>query len=303
MGYGDLVLAKPWRVLAPIEALTGILMCGLSTGVCFAVVHRIYQAVHAPTSCAAALAGEGNMTSAFFWGLFAASSLFIGGLLAFWFRISNKMLGLIMAFGSGVLISAVAFELAHESVELSHGSGMETLGLFAGAIVFFAGDWLISHLGGEARKSIGAAHDTALGLPITLGIVLDGVPESIVIGLSLLGGHTVSLAMLLAVFISNVPEAIAATTGLGAGGWSRLRILRLWLLIAVVCGGASLAGFVVLAQASNATQAFINMFAGGAILVMLADTMIPEAFAHGGKPAGLVNVMGFALAAYFSTIA
>jgi zinc transporter, ZIP family len=243
------------------------------------------------------------MTSAFFWGMFAASSLFIGGLLTFWCRISNKMLGLIMAFGSGVLISAVAFELAHESVELSHGSGMAALGLFAGAIVFFAGDWLISHMGGENRKAIGAAHDTALGLPITLGIVLDGVPESIVIGLSLLGGHTVSLAMLMAVFISNVPEAIAATTGLGAGGWSRFRILRLWLLIAVVCGVASLAGFVVLEHASNATQAFINMFAGGAILVMLADTMIPEAFAHGGKPAGLVNVMGFALAAYFSTIA
>jgi zinc transporter, ZIP family len=107
--------------------------------------------------------------------------------------------------------------------------------------------------------------------------------------------------MLMAVFISNVPEAIAATTGLGAGGWSRFRIMRLWLLMAVVCGVASLAGFVVLENVANATQAFINMFAGGAILVMLADTMIPEAFEHGGKLAGLVNVMGFALAAYFST--
>jgi ZIP family zinc transporter len=117
------------------------------------------------------------MTSAFLWGMFAASSLLLGGLLTFWFRISNKMLGLIMAFGSGVLISAVAFELAHESVELSHGSGMATLGLFAGAIVFFAGDWIISHMGGEDRKSIGAAHENELGLPIILGIVLDGVPE------------------------------------------------------------------------------------------------------------------------------
>ena len=236
------------------------------------------------------------MMSAFLWGMFAASSLFIGGLLTFWFRISNKMLGLIMAFGSGVLISAVAFELAHESVELSDGSGMATLGLFTGAIVFFAGDSIISQMGGEARKSIGAAHDNELGLPITLGIVLDGVPESIVIGLSLLGGHTVSLAMLMAVFISNVPEAIAATTGLSAGGWSRFRIMRLWLLIAVVCGVASLAGFVLLEHASNVTQAFINMFAGGAILVMLADTMIPEAFEFGGKEAGLATTLGFGLA-------
>ena len=234
--------------------------------------------------------------------MFAASSLLLGGLLTFRFKISSRMLGLIMAFGSGVLISAVAFELAHESVELSRGSGMAALGLFAGALVFFAGDWIIDHMGGEDRKSIGATHGSELGLPITLGIVLDGVPESIVIGISLLGGHTVSVAMLMAVFISNVPEAIAATTGLGAGGWSRFRIMRLWLLIAVVCGGASLTGFVLLENASDTTRAFINMFAGGAILVMLSDTMIPEAFAHGGKLAGLVNVMGFAVAAYFSTI-
>jgi ZIP family zinc transporter len=242
------------------------------------------------------------MTSAFLWGMLAASSLFLGALLTFWFRISNKMLGLIMAFGSGVLISAVAFELAHESVELSHGSGMAALGLFAGAIVFFVADLTISHMGGEGRKSIRAAHENELALPITLGIVIDGIPESIVIGLSLLGGHSVSLAMLMAVFISNVPEAIAATTGLGAGGWSRFRIMRLWLLIAVVCGVASLAGFALLENASNATRAFINMFAGGAILVMLADTMIPEAFEHGGKLAGLANVMGFALAVYISTL-
>ena len=242
------------------------------------------------------------MTSSFLWGTFAASSLLIGGLLTFWFRISNRMLGLIMAFGSGVLISAVAFELAHESVELSAGSGMAALGFFTGAIVYFAGDWIIGHMGGHKRKSIGASHGSELGLPITLGIVLDGIPESIVIGLSLLGGHTVSLAMLVAVFISNLPEAIAATTGLASGGWSRFRIMRLWLIVALVCGVASLAGFALFKNASNATEAFINMFAGGAILVMLADTMMPEAFEHGGKLAGLITVMGFALAVYFSLL-
>ena len=242
------------------------------------------------------------MTSSFLWGMFAASSLLIGGLLTFWFRISNKMLGLIMAFGSGVLISAVAFELAHESVELSEGSGMAALGLFTGALVFFAGDWIIGHMGGHKRKSIGASHGSELGLPITLGIVLDGIPESIVIGLSMLGGQTVSIAMLMAVFISNLPEAIAATTGLASGGWRRFRIIRLWLITALVCGVAALAGFALFENASNATQAFINMFAGGAILVMLADTMIPEAFEHGGKLAGIITVMGFALAVYFSLL-
>jgi len=174
------------------------------------------------------------MTTSFLWGVLAASSLLMGSLLAFWLRISDRMLGLIMAFGCGVLISAVAFELAHEAVALSQGSGMAALGLFSGAIVFFAGDWIIGHMGGQKRKSIGAAHGSELGLPITLGIVLDGIPESIVIGLSLLGGHAVSLAMLMAVFVSNVPEAIAATTGLASGGWSRFRIVRRWLIIALV---------------------------------------------------------------------
>jgi ZIP family zinc transporter len=221
------------------------------------------------------------MTSSFLWGILAASSLLIGGLLTFWIRISNKVLGLIMAFGSGVLISAVAFELAHESVELSAGSGMAALGLFTGAIVFFTGDWFIGHMGGHNRKSIGASHGSELGL---------------------LGGHTVSFAMLIAVFISNLPEALAATTGLASGGWSRFRIMLLWLSVTLVSGVAALAGFALFENASNATQAFINMFAGGAILVMLANTMIPEAFEHGGKLAGLSTVMGFALAIYFSMI-
>jgi len=242
------------------------------------------------------------MTTSFLWGVLAASSLLIGALLTFRFRIGDRMLGLIMAFGSGVLISAVAFELAHESVVLSEGSGMAALGLFSGAIVFFAGDWVIDHMGGEKRKTIGAAHGSELGLPITLGIVLDGVPESIVIGLSLLGGHAVSVAMLMAVFVSNVPEAIAATTGLSSGGWSRSRILRLWLVITLVCGVASLAGFALFQGAARSTQAFINMFAGGAILVMLTDTMIPESLQNGGKLAGLVTVIGFALAVYFSLL-
>ena len=240
------------------------------------------------------------MTSSFLWGLIAASSLIFGGLFTFWFKVGNKMLGLIMAFGAGVLISAVAFELAHEAFDLAEGSGSAAIGLFTGALVFFAGDVLIGRMGGHKRKAIGASHAAELGLPITLGIILDGIPESIVIGLSLLGGQTVSLAMMVAVFISNLPEALAATTGLSSGGWSRIKILGLWMAVALVCGVASLAGFALFKDASNGTLAFIQMFAGGAILVMLSDTMIPEAFQHGGKLAGIITVVGFAVAVYFS---
>ena len=129
-----------------------------------------------------------------------------------------------------------------------------------------------------------------------LGIVLDGIPESAVIGLGLLEGAGVSVAMLAAVFLSNLPEAIAATTGLVSGGWKRGRILGLWVVVAVVSGLASLLGYMLFDSASPAVLAFVLAFAAGAILTMLADTMMPEAFEHGGKLVGLLTTFGFGLA-------
>ena len=135
-----------------------------------------------------------------------------------------------------------------------------------------------------------------------LGIVLDGIPESIVIGVSLLSGDSVGLSFLVAVFLSNLPEAIAATSGLMAGGWSRLRVIGLWIMVAIICGLAALAGYVLFENAPSSWIAFIQTFACGAILVMLADTMIPEAYQHGGKLAGIVTVLGFGLAVYISVL-
>jgi ZIP family zinc transporter len=133
-------------------------------------------------------------------------------------------------------------------------------------------------------------------LAIVLGIVLDGIPESAVIGLGLLEGTGVSVAVIAAVFLSNLPEAIAATTGLTAGGWKRGRIMGLWVLVTLVCGLASLAGYALFDSAGPGALAFVLAFAGGAILTMLADTMMPEAFEHGGKQAGLATTLGFAVA-------
>jgi ZIP family zinc transporter len=132
--------------------------------------------------------------------------------------------------------------------------------------------------------------------------VLDGIPESIVIGLSLLNGEGVGLSLLVAVFLSNLPEAIAATSGLTSGGWSRFRVTVLWIFVAILCGLAALAGYVIFENASPSSIAFIQSFACGAILVMLADTMIPEAYEHGGKLAGILTVMGFGLAVYISML-
>ena len=236
------------------------------------------------------------MWGALFWGLFAGSSLILGGAIALTFPIGERLLGLIMAFGAGVLISAVAFELVAEAYETAAGSGSLALGLAAGALTFFVGDALVDRMGGEGRKKMHGTAGTGSALAIVLGIVLDGIPESAVIGLGLLGGTGVSVAVIAAVFLSNLPEAIAATHGLKADGWERRKILGLWTAVTVVCGLASLLGYVALDSAGPSALAFVLAFAGGAILTMLADTMMPEAFEHGGKLVGLVTTFGFGLA-------
>jgi ZIP family zinc transporter len=242
------------------------------------------------------------VAEAFAWGALASTSLILGGLIALRVRVSNVALGLIMAFGAGVLISAVAYELVGEAFETSDGAGTVALGLFAGCAAFSIGDALIDRMGGESRKRMGGEQAGGSGLAIVLGIVLDGIPESIVIGLGLLAGEGVSAAVLAAVFLSNLPEAIAATTGLSKAGWAQSRILGLWVLVTAVAGIASLAGYALLEDASANTIAFVLAFAGGAVLTMLADTMMPEAFEHGGKLVGVFTTVGFAIAFAISSL-
>jgi ZIP family zinc transporter len=242
------------------------------------------------------------MAEALAWGFVAASSLLVGGMIALRFGISGRPLGLVMAFGAGVLISAVAYELVGEAFDTAAGEGGVALGLLAGALAFYFGDLAIDRMGGAERKRAHGGGAGGASLAIVLGIVLDGIPESAVIGLSLLEGHGVSVAVITAVFLSNLPESIAATSGLQRSGWKRRRILGLWALVMVVCALASLAGYALLQDASGRTLAIVLAFAGGAVLTMLADTMMPEAFEHGGRQAGLATTLGFALAFAISAL-
>jgi len=235
------------------------------------------------------------MGAAFGWGLISASSLVIGSLFAIWLHISLRTIGLVMGFGAGVLISAVAFDLVEEAAEKSGGQGGVALGLFVGCGVFFGGDLLIARLGGGSRKDATGDQEGDSPLGIVLGTVLDGIPESMVIGLTIFEGGAVGAAYLAAVFISNLPEAISSTSGLRSSGWTRSRILWMWVGIAVVSALASLAGYGLFQDASSATIAFVLSFAAGAILTMLAQTM-PEAYEHGGKLVGVVTTLGFAVA-------
>lgn len=242
------------------------------------------------------------MGEAFFWGLVAGLSLLVGGVIARRVPISRRLLGLVMAFGAGVLISAVAYELVHEAFVTSAGDGGVALGLIAGSITFFLGELLIERLGEGAEAGSSEGHAAAAGRALVLGIILDGIPESFVLGLTVLEAGTVSAAFLVAVFLSNVPEAVAATAALGRAGRDTMRIMRFWVLVALGFGLTSLAGYALLDSASPRTIAFVLAFAGGAILTMLANTMMPEALQHGGKLAGLVTTLGFALAFGISSL-
>jgi ZIP family zinc transporter len=209
-----------------------------------------------------------------------------------------------MAFGGGVLVSAVAYELVEDSIVISGISVATATGFFGGALAFFAGDLAISRMGYARRKDIGGAPPSASGLAIVLGTILDGVPESAVIGLTLVAGGDVALvaggdvgmAMLVAVFISNFPESIAASSGLIASGWSRGRLLGLWSGIALVSAVAAAIGYAIGDSAGDELRAFVLAFAGGAILTMLSTSMIPEAYERAGKAAGLMTTFGFAVA-------
>jgi ZIP family zinc transporter len=236
------------------------------------------------------------MGAAFGWGTLAASSLVIGAVLALVFRISLRVIGLIMGFGVGVLISAVSFDLVQEAFDKSSGHGWVAGGLFAGCLVFFGGDWLIGRLGGSQRKDPSGEQEGGSSLSIVLGSVLDGIPESMVIGLTIFEGGAVGAAYLAAVFISNLPESISSTAGLATSGWKKSRILWMWIAIALISGLASLAGYGLFQNSSPDTVAFVLAFAGGAILTMLAETMAPEAYEHGGKLVGVATTLGFAVA-------
>jgi zinc transporter, ZIP family len=237
--------------------------------------------------------------SAFGWGALAASSLLIGAVIAIVVPISLRVIGLIMGFGAGVLISAVAFDLVEDSYALADGGAVVAIGLLVGCLAFSGGNYLIGRMGGGQRKDPTGGQnegDDEGPLALVLGTVLDGIPESMVIGLTLVGGESIGISYLAAVFLSNLPEGISATQGLLRRRWSNAHAVALWLLVVFASALASMAGYVFLDTASGDVIAFVQSFAGGAILTMLADTMMPEGYEYGGKGVGVLTTLGFILA-------
>jgi len=228
------------------------------------------------------------------WSLVASSSLLLGAAIALRFALSQRTIGLIMGFGAGVLIAALSVDLAADAFERANGLVL-AIGLVAGGVTFFVGDLLLDRYGAAKRKSSGGEQAEGGPLAIVLGVVLDGIPESAAIGVAFVEGEGVGIAFVVAVFLANLPESLAASSGLAKAGWSRGRIFGLWLLVAAVCALAAMLAFGLLNETNQRLIAFILAFAAGAILAMLADTMMPEAFEHAGRAVALVTVLGFAV--------
>jgi ZIP family zinc transporter len=235
------------------------------------------------------------MLKAAWWGFVGGAALLIGAFVGIYAHTSRRVIGLIMAFGSGVLISALSFELTKEAYDKA-GASAVAVGLGGGALTFFVGDWLIDRRGGHRRKSPNGPQDGAEAGALVLGALLDGIPESAAIGVSLIKGGAVGIAVVAAVFLSNIPESLSASSGMKASGRSTRYVLGLWLAVLIVSTAAAVAGYGLLKGTSPSVTATIQAFAAGAILTMLADTMVPEAVEHAGAWVGLFTVLGFVAA-------
>ena len=233
------------------------------------------------------------MLEAALWGMLTAGSLWIGAALAVFARPANRWIGLAMAFGSGALIAAVAYELVFEAFETD--SAFAAVGFAIGALAFYGGDWAIDRKGGHGRKSASGQHQLAgRADAIVLGTILDGIPESFVLGASLQEGSGVTVALVVGVFVSNIPESLSATSGLRTAGWTTGRVFALWSAVVAASVVAAAAGWFLLNLMPTGGGAFALAFAGGALLVMLADTLMPDAFELAGREAGLLTALGFA---------
>ncbi|HET7675625.1 MAG TPA: ZIP family zinc transporter [Gammaproteobacteria bacterium] len=241
------------------------------------------------------------------WGFLAGGALLIGALIAWFVRVPARLIAAVMAFGSGVLISALSFELMAEAYRRG-GFDSASAGFLGGALVYTAASWALARQGARNRKRSGnlqpsEAEDSGSGLAIAVGALLDGIPESIAIGLSMLAGGAVSLVAVAAIFLSNIPEGLSSVAGMKQAGRSAVYVFSVWSAIAVSAGLASLAGYTLFRGVSQEVVAATIAVAAGAILAMLADTMIPEAFDEARDFAGLITAAGFLVSFMLSQVA
>ena len=242
-----------------------------------------------------------------FWGTLAGSALLIGAALGYYARVKQRVIAAIMAFGSGVLISALSFELMDGAYKRG-GFYSVGIGFVGGALAYTIASLILARHGAKHRKRSGNQQPSedevkGSGLAIAIGALLDGMPESIAIGLTLIGGKSIGLVAVIAIFLSNIPEGLSSAAGMKKAGRSKKYIFGIWTTIVLISGGCSLLGYTVFAGLSPQIVAATTAIAAGAILAMIGDTMIPEAFEETHNFTGLVTVLGFLAAFALSKMA
>ncbi len=237
-----------------------------------------------------------------FWGFVGGASLLVGALIGLYVGVPRRVIAIAVAVGAGVLVASVAFELMEEAFIMG-GIYAASGGILLGALAFFAADWAVCYVGGRHRKRSGGQQVGGSSTGITIGAIMDGIPESIAIGVSLIEGGVVGGVMVVAVFLSNVPEALSAAAGMKKAGHSPAHVLGLWGTVVAICAASALFGYLFLAGAPQTLIAVILAFAAGAILTMLASTMFPEAYEEGGHVVGVVTTIGFLVAFVLSMLA
>jgi zinc transporter, ZIP family len=238
------------------------------------------------------------------WGLLSGSALVIGAMIGYGTRVPQRAVAAIMAFGSGVLISALSFELMDEAYKRG-GFTSAAIGFLGGAALFTMANVWLSRRGAKHRKRSGKQQPSeqsasGSGLALAMGALLDGIPESIVIGVSLIHGGTVGWVTVVAIFLSNLPEGLSSAAGMKKAGRSKGYVFGVWGGIAFASGIASLLGFAVFQHFSPGIISATTAVAAGAILAMLSDTMIPEAFEEAHDYTGMIVVAGFLCAFFLS---
>jgi ZIP family zinc transporter len=231
------------------------------------------------------------------WGMLAASGLVLGALIGWFVPLSRRTVAAVMAFGSGVLIATVANEVMEGSAARG-GLLAASSGMLIGALLFTAANALLKRQGAAHRKRSGdqqqaAGGDDHSGMAIALAATMDGIPESLLLGLSLLEDGHIGVALLLAFFISNLPEGLSSAAGMRRAKRSAAYTFGVWGSLVVISGVAAVLGYVIGHHLSPELLAVGSAIAGGAILAMLADTMIPEAYDGTHDLAGIVTVIGF----------
>ena len=246
-----------------------------------------------------------SIIDSLFLGFVASIPLLIGSVLAMFVNFPRQIVASIMAFGSGVLIAALSFSLMQEAFEQSQSLISVILGFLFGGISYTLANFLLNKRSkGELKKrkkshsEVGGGGKEATGLALLVGSVMDNIPENMALGISLVTGGVVNIVLIAAIFISNFPEGLASSSGMLHNGKSRKHIIGLWSL-AVVIGTASTAiGFRIHFSQADPSGINSDIICSGAILVMLAESMMPEAYEEGGMKIGIATMIGFGIVFY-----